>query len=260
MPPSWSLAAYPSSKPLSGWLLELQQRLDFFAQWIHTGRPAAFWLGAFFNPSALLAAALHLAAGARQVSADRLSFSYELKGQMRSATFTHGFAAGVRPAAEPAGTPPAEGAARRPSRSEGALLEALGADDVSAIERDTLYVHGLFLEGARWDAERGVLAEARRREPFAPLPLIALRPTVDRQPPHEGVYICPVFKTPARVDQVTPSGQVMHNFVTSLELPSDDSGRLAPSKGGDVASWQLGHSLSPHWVRRGVAALLSLPE
>lgn len=47
-----------------------------------------------------------------------------------------------------------------------------------AAPREGVYIHGLFLEGARWDSNLGVLAEARLKELHPPMPVIYVKVTL----------------------------------------------------------------------------------
>lgn len=72
--------------------------------------------------------------------------------------------------------------------------------DVSELDspsRDGAYIHGLFLEGARFDSGTGSLATARPKEMFCPLPVINCR-AVALAHAERGVYSCPVYRTPQR--------------------------------------------------------------
>lgn len=44
-----------------------------------------------------------------------------------------------------------------------------------AAPREGVYIHGLFLEGARWDSNLGVLAEARLKELHPPMPVVYVK-------------------------------------------------------------------------------------
>jgi hypothetical protein len=50
VPAVWAAKAYPSLKPLSAWVADLQARVTFIKQWIDEGIPAAFWISGFFFP------------------------------------------------------------------------------------------------------------------------------------------------------------------------------------------------------------------
>lgn len=60
------------------------------------------------------------------------------------------------------------------------------------------FIHGLFLEGARWDAEIGQLAESRPKELYTEMAVIWMVPIPNRKPPLSGIYVCPIYKTLTR--------------------------------------------------------------
>ncbi|XP_035168476.1 LOW QUALITY PROTEIN: dynein heavy chain 17, axonemal [Oxyura jamaicensis] len=71
-------------------------------------------------------------------------------------------------------------------------------EDMTAPPREGSYVHGLFMEGARWDIQSGVIADARLKELTPMMPVIFIRAIpVDRMDT-KNVYECPVYKTRMR--------------------------------------------------------------
>merc|ERR1712228_1139302 len=72
VPQSWKSSSYASLKSLSNWSADLFARCDFFCQWLKTGKPKVFWLGAFMHPTALLSALLQSTAKRQSVSIDAL--------------------------------------------------------------------------------------------------------------------------------------------------------------------------------------------
>ncbi|XP_062567134.1 dynein beta chain, ciliary-like [Saccostrea cucullata] len=71
-------------------------------------------------------------------------------------------------------------------------------EDMAGPPREGAYVHGLFMEGARWDMQTGMIAEARLKELAPPMPVIFIRAIpVDRQDTRN-IYECPVYKTKTR--------------------------------------------------------------
>ena len=65
------------------------------------------------------------------------------------------------------------------------------------------YIHGLFLEGARWDNEAGQLTDSRPKELYTEMAVIWLIPKPNRKPPTSGVYVCPIYKTLTRAGTYT---------------------------------------------------------
>ncbi|XP_013068368.2 dynein beta chain, ciliary [Biomphalaria glabrata] len=101
-------------------------------------------------------------------------------------------------------------------------------EDMAGPPREGAYVHGLYMEGARWDMQTGMIGEARLKELAPPMPVIFIKAIpVDRQDLRT-VYECPVYKTKARGP----------TFVWTFNLKSKEK----PSK----------------WVLGGVALLLQV--
>ncbi|KAF5404064.1 Dynein heavy chain axonemal [Paragonimus heterotremus] len=71
-------------------------------------------------------------------------------------------------------------------------------EEMSAPPREGAYIHGLFIEGARWDTQTGMIAESRMKELAPAMPVIFLKSIpVDRQD-LRNTYACPVYKTKSR--------------------------------------------------------------
>ncbi|KAF6093338.1 dynein axonemal heavy chain 17 [Phyllostomus discolor] len=71
-------------------------------------------------------------------------------------------------------------------------------EDVTAPPREGSYVYGLFMEGARWDTQTGVIAEARLKELTPAMPVVFVKAIpVDRMET-KNMYECPVYKTRVR--------------------------------------------------------------
>uniref|UniRef100_A0A2K6EEB1 Dynein axonemal heavy chain 9 n=1 Tax=Propithecus coquereli TaxID=379532 RepID=A0A2K6EEB1_PROCO len=64
--------------------------------------------------------------------------------------------------------------------------------------REGAYVHGLFMEGARWDIQAGTITEAKLKDLTPPMPVMFIKAIpADKQDRHR-VYSCPVYKTSQR--------------------------------------------------------------
>ncbi|XP_077780456.1 dynein axonemal heavy chain 9 isoform X3 [Podarcis muralis] len=71
-------------------------------------------------------------------------------------------------------------------------------EEFSSPPREGAYVHGLFMEGARWDMQTGLIADARLKDLTPSMPIIFIKAIpVDKQDVRN-MYPCPVYKTPQR--------------------------------------------------------------
>ncbi|NWZ55127.1 DYH1 protein, partial [Haliaeetus albicilla] len=99
------------------------------------------------------------------------------------------------------------------------------------------YIHGLFLEGARWDPTAFQLAESHPKELYTEMAVIWLLPVPNRKPPATGNYLCPIYKTLTRAGTLSTTGHST-NYVIAVEIPTDK-----PQK---------------HWIKRGTALICAL--
>ncbi|XP_075314376.1 dynein axonemal heavy chain 9 [Odontesthes bonariensis] len=71
-------------------------------------------------------------------------------------------------------------------------------EDFSSPPREGAYIHGLYMEGARWDTQTGMIVDARLKELTPTMPVIFIKAIpVDKQE-NKNVYQCPVYKTRQR--------------------------------------------------------------
>uniref|UniRef100_A0A452UEG0 Dynein axonemal heavy chain 17 n=1 Tax=Ursus maritimus TaxID=29073 RepID=A0A452UEG0_URSMA len=71
-------------------------------------------------------------------------------------------------------------------------------EDMTAPPREGSYVYGLFMEGARWDTQTGVIADARLKELTPAMPVIFIRAIPADRMETKNIYECPVYKTRIR--------------------------------------------------------------
>ncbi|KAM6948829.1 LOW QUALITY PROTEIN: dynein axonemal heavy chain 11-like [Aplochiton taeniatus] len=94
--------------------------------------------------------------------------------------------------------------------------------------REGAYIYGLYMEGARWDIQGGVIAEARLKELTPAMPVISVRAVPNDRQETRHTYECPLYKTKLRGP----------TYVWTFSLKTRES----PAK----------------WVLAGVALLLSV--
>jgi dynein heavy chain len=121
------------------------------------------------------------------------------------------------------------------------------AEAITAKPTDGCFIRGLFLEGARYDETKGLLAESLPKQLYTPLPVMHLVPVQHRVPPTTHVYRCPVYKILSRWGVLATTGH-SSNFVLFIEIPSDRPDIINNTGEADIGVW----------VRAGVAAFTSL--
>ena len=106
-------------------------------------------------------------------------------------------------------------------------------------------MHGLYMEGARWDLETNSIADSRLKELHPEMPVMFLRAVTQDKQERVNIYECPVYKTRER-------GQ--HWLILpSLEL------RLIFSGPTYIWTFNLKTKAKPSkWVLAGVSLLLQI--
>lgn len=103
-------------------------------------------------------------------------------------------------------------------------------------------MHGLFLDGARWDEDLKCMNESHNKILYSSVPYMWFIPTNAKKEPNENdSYIAPVYKTSIRRGVLSTTGHST-NYVLSVQLPIEKS------------------TNSAHWVKRGVAMLTQLDD
>ena len=104
---------------------------------------------------------------------------------------------------------------------------------------DGVIIHGLFLEGCRFNYDEQVLDESEPKKLFIDCPMLWLKPGKIEEMKEFQCYGCPVYKTSERRGVLSTTGHST-NFVMMLRLPAKHS--------------------KAHWIKRGVACLTQLDD
>jgi dynein heavy chain len=137
------------------------------------------------------------------------------------------------------------GILQRHSRLQGLPIDSLSFEaevldeEPKAFPEIGVNVHGLFFDGARWNAEKKTIDEQELGQIYSDGPFIHLRPTNANTQQTPSFYQCPVYITAAREGVLSTTG-TSTNFVVALPLPTKES--------------------PDHWIQRGAAMLLGTPE
>ena len=84
--------------------------------------------------------------------------------------------------------------------------EELEEDKAIESPEDGVLIHGLFMDGFRWDDENMVVVDARPGEMYSVLPMVHMEPKMDWDG-HPADYRSPLYKTGARAGTLSTTGK-----------------------------------------------------
>jgi dynein heavy chain len=92
-------------------------------------------------------------------------------------------------------------------------FEVIPKDYIEVAPEDGAYIYGFFLDGARWDREKGILAEQMPKILYDSLPVIWIKPIKIADLTVVSSYDCPVYKTSERRGVLSTTGHSIYFFV-----------------------------------------------
>lgn len=110
--------------------------------------------------------------------------------------------------------------------------------DTSVKPEDGAYVHGLLIEGCRWDSENEYLEESLPKVLISSVPIMWLMPVKASQLVRDHTYECPLYITLERKGILSTIG-ISNNFVMMTGIPMQRQ---------HTNGW---------WIKRGVAMVTS---
>lgn len=155
-------------------------------------------------------------------------------------------------------------------------------NEISSKPEDGCYIHGLFIEGARWDKHYKSLMQPLPKELFSKMPVIHLLPVRNREQPKGGIYRygallrcfledllsahrlslsrwivrCPVYKILTRTGTLSTTGHST-NFIMWIDIPSNKPdiwrNALVSETNATVKFCD-----QDFWIKAGVACFCSL--
>jgi len=103
---------------------------------------------------------------------------------------------------------------------------------------DGVYIDGFFVDGARYDREKRMMADSHHKVMFDTMPVIHFVPT-ENYKRSEADYEAPLYKTSVRAGVLSTTG-ASSNFIVPVDIPTDKN--------------------PDYWVRMGVALLCALTD
>ncbi|KAJ3216110.1 Dynein heavy chain 6, axonemal [Dinochytrium kinnereticum] len=205
VPGSWAAVAYPSLKPLGGWVKDLKLRIGF------------------------LTGVLQNHARRYRIPIDSLVFAFKISDYEED---------DPRVLKDPLVL-----AALNQSDGEGINAD-LNIDELALTypEEDGVLISGLFIEGARWDRMKHLLQDSFPMEMFSTMPMVRFIPTQIPQQ-SSSLYLCPLYKTSARAGTLSTTGHST-NFVLSINIPSDKPSEYWIAKGVALLVGSRGYPIS----------------
>jgi len=73
-----------------------------------------------------------------------------------------------------------------------------GKEEFTAPPREGAYLHGCYMEGARWDPGANSIVDSRPKDLTPPMPVMLVRAIPIEKMETKGIYDCPVYKTKVR--------------------------------------------------------------
>ncbi|XP_046331899.2 dynein axonemal heavy chain 6-like [Haliotis rufescens] len=214
VPQLWANAAYPSLKPMASWVADLVLRCAFIDNWIVHGIPKSYWLAGFYFPQGFLTGTLQNYARKYDYPIDHLSFSYKVLPHYRDQKDVF------------------------KQMEEVKFGEEMEMDKEIERPEDGVLVHGLFMDGFKWNDDTMHVEDSIKGEMNGVMPMLHMQPKMDYVADDKD-YQAPLYKTAARAGVLSTTG-MSTNYVVAIYLPSSQP--------------------QDYWIAKGAALLCQLSD
>ena len=178
VPPTWAKRAYASMHGLSNWYSDLLLRIKELESWTSDfSLPSSVWLSGFFNPQSFLTAIMQSTARKNELPLDKMSLTCDVTKKVSNLLINE-------------------------IRKLDTIIQTIqnfqyNGEAVQA-PKDGAFIHGLFMEGARWDTLLGTIADSLLKELHPNMPIMHIRAITQDKQETRHMYDCPVYKTRQR--------------------------------------------------------------
>jgi len=93
-------------------------------------------------------------------------------------------------------------------------------DDVRVVPENGVNIHGLFLQGAKWNLSRACVEDSDPKEVICKFPCIWLEAVDVAEHLEQGCYSCPLYKESTRRGELSTTGHST-NFVGYFCIPTE---------------------------------------
>lgn len=186
--------SYPSLKPLSSYMVDLNMRIKFLQNWIENGKPSIYNISLFFFAQGFLTSVLQNYARKYSVAIDTIGFDFSVTDQiMDDNLFVQ---------------------SGNDTKTQKVAI-ALPTTE------DSTYITGLYLEAAAYSTKLKKLVEAKPRELYSKMPILQFNPVKEILALRSDQYECPCYRTLARFGTLSTTGHST-NFMLMVYLPCND--------------------------------------
>jgi dynein heavy chain len=114
------------------------------------------------------------------------------------------------------------------------VMPMIRVDQVDEKPEIGIYMHGLYMQGARWESGKRVVDDSLIGVTIVDFPIIWLEPILEEELKLDKMFACPMYKTSTRAGELSTTGHST-NFVMYLNIPTERD--------------------QDYWIRRGTALL-----